>query len=648
MANYSISINSKFKPFSYAEMLAPVKAMTDEHQKIDEQYSVLAAEAAKWENLANEQSEPYAYNMYKKYASELALAADDLARNGLTAASRQSLYNMKARYNAEIDPIVQAYNRRAADIKRQQDISDKSGDRTVFTRKAGEISLDDYINNQTPEWHQANLDTIRDEGMAAGKAFSSRYFDTKEGNLFNGAYWDLRTTNGLNHKQAIAALSRSGAYPEFDRFINEELRKTRADQFNDIDRRSIVDAVMQGLNLGITYKEDHKPEKNWIAEQQMSHRLAMARQAAANPTPTPTTPQPPKGAPGKTVPIIFSNPEVGKNLGLQRQSEIAWQAIVDAAQKGDKDAKDIYDFWTKTDKNGKFINGGANAAIKKWSTEGFDGNVLRSKKQGGKSKYEYINPTTGKQGVFAPLYYKIGNAFRANGITNENLINLWRSPYWPDRGGKDWSTFITTDPKTGNVSSRHVTLNPFKEGYSSEYSKNHIYQGYGIALNLTETQTGHFLNKALTRNYATENKLRLYDIKSWDSITNEINYSSSYTNADAISRDSNGNIQMNKAVIIVLPNKQHDYLIQWLDKDGKQVQKVLKRADVSLEAQNDLSTFYKSNAAAAEMYPNYRDESASDHAHYNAATGFNFNKFLEADYGTATEIVEDYKYEFPD
>ena len=38
MAGYNIVLDTKFKPFSYQEMLAPVAAATQAHQAVEEEY----------------------------------------------------------------------------------------------------------------------------------------------------------------------------------------------------------------------------------------------------------------------------------------------------------------------------------------------------------------------------------------------------------------------------------------------------------------------------------------------------------------------------------------------------------------------------------------------------------------------------------
>ena len=62
-ANY-IVINSKFKPFSYAEMLQPVQMATLAHEEVGDESCALAAKASVWDEMANEQTQPDSYQMY--------------------------------------------------------------------------------------------------------------------------------------------------------------------------------------------------------------------------------------------------------------------------------------------------------------------------------------------------------------------------------------------------------------------------------------------------------------------------------------------------------------------------------------------------------------------------------------------------------
>lgn len=151
MANYSLILDTKFKPFSYQEMLAPVAASTQAHQALEEEYSELAAKANVWDKMANEQTDPKAYKMYKTYADDLSARADDLMKYGLNVSSRKGMLDMRARYSKEIVPIDVAYKRREDLAKEQRDAM-KVDPTLRYQRYAREMSLDDFIDDPSLDY----------------------------------------------------------------------------------------------------------------------------------------------------------------------------------------------------------------------------------------------------------------------------------------------------------------------------------------------------------------------------------------------------------------------------------------------------------------------------------------------------------------
>lgn len=151
MANYSLILDTKFKPFSYQEMLAPVAASTQAHQALEEEYSELAAKANVWDKMANEQTDPKAYKMYKTYADDLSARADDLMKYGLNVSSRKGMLDMRARYSKEIVPIDVAYKRREDLAKEQRDAM-KADPTLRYQRYAREMSLDDFIDDPSLDY----------------------------------------------------------------------------------------------------------------------------------------------------------------------------------------------------------------------------------------------------------------------------------------------------------------------------------------------------------------------------------------------------------------------------------------------------------------------------------------------------------------
>lgn len=153
MPNYSLILDTKFKPFSYQEMLAPVMAATQAHQALEAEYGDLATKASVWERMANEQTDPYAYKMYKTYADDLETQAEQLARSGLSPASRKSMLNMKARYSSEILPIETAYKRRE-ELAAEQRRAIAANPTMLYQRLASQMSLDDFIKNPSLDYGQ--------------------------------------------------------------------------------------------------------------------------------------------------------------------------------------------------------------------------------------------------------------------------------------------------------------------------------------------------------------------------------------------------------------------------------------------------------------------------------------------------------------
>ena len=97
--------------------------------------------------MANEQTDPYAYKMYKTYARDLESQVRQLAREGLTPANRQNMLKMKQRYSSDIIPIEQAYKRRQELIDEQRKL--QAQDNTLMFDNCEEIKLDYSIKMPT-------------------------------------------------------------------------------------------------------------------------------------------------------------------------------------------------------------------------------------------------------------------------------------------------------------------------------------------------------------------------------------------------------------------------------------------------------------------------------------------------------------------
>ena len=221
-ANY-IVINSKFKPFSYAEMLQPVQMATLTHQEVENEYADLAIKANIWDEIANEQTDPYAYNMYKTYSNDLEKQAGQLAREGLTPASRQNMLKMKQRYSSDIIPIEQAYKRRQELVDEQRKLL--AQDNTMmFDRNASMLSLDDLIKNPQLTYQSYSGATLAKQvGTAAQNLAKKMRENPREwSSILHGQYFETMMRKGYTPEEIILASSNDPNTPKELRNIIED------------------------------------------------------------------------------------------------------------------------------------------------------------------------------------------------------------------------------------------------------------------------------------------------------------------------------------------------------------------------------------------------------------------------------------------
>lgn len=146
MPNYSLVIDSTFKPFTYDELIAPVKRMSDVHDQIASQYDELSSKTDILELLAGRDKTSNAYRQYQKYSNQLAQEADALMREGLVGASKARIMGMRRAYNKNIVPIQTAWNKREEEAAAQQKLA-AANPSIMFTRVAADTGIDDYIAN---------------------------------------------------------------------------------------------------------------------------------------------------------------------------------------------------------------------------------------------------------------------------------------------------------------------------------------------------------------------------------------------------------------------------------------------------------------------------------------------------------------------
>lgn len=288
MPNYSLVINSQFKPFSYQEMLAPTLMATQAHQELENQYGELAAKANVWEEMANEQTDPYAYKMYKTYANDLENQAGQLAREGLNAASRRDMLNMRSRYSKEIVPIEQAYTARQKQAEEQQKalLQDPT---LMLSRRAATTSLDDYIRNPQLAYDAYSGKLITAQAAQAAGALSKEMRDNprKWRSILGNSYYETMMQKGFSSDAVLQAIQNNpNAAPELLRIVEDAVNSSGVRNWGDeatVNRA--YDYARQGLWSAVG-ETQYQTLDNWRAKmaaqeamQIRAEKRAAARQA---------------------------------------------------------------------------------------------------------------------------------------------------------------------------------------------------------------------------------------------------------------------------------------------------------------------------------------------------------------------------------
>lgn len=168
--NYSLVVNSTFNPYSLQELLPIYQANAQAQYQAEEAFSQLQMKADQWEKLANNAQDADVYSKYKSYSNQLKEAASDVLNNGINAASRRTLMNMRAQYASNIVPIEEAYN------KRQQQSQllwqARLQDPTLIAQDPSELGLSYYIQNPsyTPQSYSGKLLTAQSAQAAQNLA----------------------------------------------------------------------------------------------------------------------------------------------------------------------------------------------------------------------------------------------------------------------------------------------------------------------------------------------------------------------------------------------------------------------------------------------------------------------------------------------
>lgn len=288
MANFNFVSGAKFRPFSYQEMLQPLQAYTNEYNTIQEGMGELSTKAGVFERLANEQTDPQAYAMYKQYSNDLAKQAESLAKQGLTPASRQGLIDMKRRYSSEIVPIEQAYKRRQELVDEQRKL--QAQDSTLlFDRPASTLSLDELISNPalSPQSYSGALLSKQMGTAAQNLAKEVRENPRKWRTILGNQYYETIIQKGFRPEEIMQAVQNNPeASPILQGIVEDIVGSSGIRNWNDENiLNRAYDYARQGLWNAVG-ETQYQTLSNKAYDYAMQERLAKLKKGETEGTPS--------------------------------------------------------------------------------------------------------------------------------------------------------------------------------------------------------------------------------------------------------------------------------------------------------------------------------------------------------------------------
>jgi hypothetical protein len=250
MANIFLTPTAEFKPFSYAEMLAPIAAYQEAYDAYDAQLNTLAEDAAtKAFNFAAQDTKEKA--QYDAIMKRLKDSADALLTNGLNADIMREIRSINKDYRTSMIPLHQKIAKRAELANEQRKLLSSNPD-LRFTVDYSTASLDNITSSSS--YGIINLDKIYKDTATefAGKTSKIQREDFDPIPIGSTGYYNVKTGYGYTPEEFKDAFYGNNGSPKTDsdiyKFYKEKVDaiNARTDISNDV-KIEMADAVYRGM-----------------------------------------------------------------------------------------------------------------------------------------------------------------------------------------------------------------------------------------------------------------------------------------------------------------------------------------------------------------------------------------------------------------
>lgn len=272
MANYSLVIDSRFKPLSYDEIVKPLIQQTDLHNMYADAYSTLKEQAdalyAKAEADLRENPDSKWAKKYNEYADNLSKSAAMLAMNGLTPTSRATVGAARSGYAKYVEPAAKAINRQRELLNIQ--LQTNPALRMEYQNMP---SIDQLIDNPNIAPKGYSGSEIEKSAMTSAAAASARHVIEQFGKDRANTGWMRHLKETGYSQEAFQEMLAAAQDPNnIDANVLKGIMESVRNQFgynNDTGltqaQKNKLDAeILSGLFKGVAYRNENTYQQDPI------------------------------------------------------------------------------------------------------------------------------------------------------------------------------------------------------------------------------------------------------------------------------------------------------------------------------------------------------------------------------------------------
>lgn len=249
-----IRLNTQFNPFTYDELVKPLRDYKETYDKVEEAYSTLAEQTEAFKDEASRTNSPEAYEMYKGYSDALRTVTDDFS-HGMTAKNRAQLLNMRKRYAREIKPIANASEARDKANTYRMEVKAKNPGAVFEVDEYN--SLDPFLHGGRANNNYVDTNQLMTKAAAEFEALGKAMFSKPEyRKIANGYELQVEQLNGMPAEQLMAILAdpanaNTAAGKAYRQIYDKYIGSVGIDKYSQQGQNTIIGAIQTGAMAGL-------------------------------------------------------------------------------------------------------------------------------------------------------------------------------------------------------------------------------------------------------------------------------------------------------------------------------------------------------------------------------------------------------------